>query len=161
MAKRLSPALLVLTAVVALTTAPTSAGVASTGTVVSYCSASGDVCYGVFNRSGKVFLQITTAARYFSRYTLCVRLLPPGPSAENAQRCGAFPLFRQSGSTWGSAVNLVKQFVGPASHPSAPRPGRYKVTWRQVCSRCTPREQRHSARGSALGPALFFRLPLS
>jgi hypothetical protein len=161
MSKQLSVALLALTAIVAFASAPTSAGVASTGTVATYCSASGDVCYGIFNRSGEVLLRITTAAHYFNRYTLCVRLLPPGPSAENAQRCGAFPLLRRSGSTWGSAVNFVKQFVGPASHPSAPRPGRYKVTWRQVCSRCTPREQHHSARGSALGPALFFRLPLS
>jgi hypothetical protein len=161
MSKQLSVALLAVTAIVALASAPTPASVASTGTLATYCSPSGDVCYGVFNRSGKVFLRITTAAHYFNRYTLCVRLLPPGPGADNAQRCGAFPLLRQSGSTWGSAVNFVKQFVGPASHPSTPRAGRYRVTWRQVCSQCTPREQRHSPRGSSLGPSLFFRLPLS
>jgi hypothetical protein len=58
--------------------------------VATHCSASGDVCYGVFNRAGRVYLRISTAARYFKRYTLCVRLLPPRPGPENALRCGSF-----------------------------------------------------------------------
>jgi hypothetical protein len=127
----------------------------------SYCSPSGDVCFGIFNRSGNVFLQISTAARYFRRYTVCVTRLPRGKSPEHAQRCGSFPLFRQSGSTWGSSVNFARQFVGPLSHPLVPLPGRYQVTWRQVCSQCTPKAQRHSAGGTPLGPSLHFRLPLS
>jgi hypothetical protein len=130
-------------------------------TIASYCSSSGDICFGIFNRGGKVFLQITTAARYFSRYTVCVTRLPRGKGAENAQRCGAFPLFRQSGSTWGSSVDFARQFVGPVSHPLVPLPGRYQVTWKQVCSHCTPKARRHSAGGTPLGPSLYFRLPLS
>ena len=130
-------------------------------TIASYCSPSGDVCFGIFKRSGNVVLQITTAARYFSRYTVCVTRLPRGKSPEHAQRCGSFPLFRQSGSTWGSSVNFARQFVGPLSHPLVPLPGRYQVTWRQVCSQCAPRAQRHSAGGTPLGPSLYFRLPLS
>jgi hypothetical protein len=128
-------------------------------TIASYCSSSGDICYGVFARRGGVFLRVTTAARYFNRYALCVTLLPRGPSAENARRCGAFPLLRQRGSTWGSSVDFARQFVGPAEHPFAPRPGRYEVSWRQVCSRCTPKARRHSGAGSPLGPSLHFRLP--
>jgi hypothetical protein len=124
--------------------------------ITSYCSPSGDVCYGSLVRRGRVVLQITTAARYFDRYTLCVTLLPRGPSAVNARRCGAFPLFPQRGSTWASSVDFAKQFVGPA----VPHPGRYEVSWRQVCSRCTPRASRHSGAGTPLGPALHFRLPL-
>ena len=146
-------------ALVILASAAT-ADAAATKRIASYSSPSGDVCYGAFNRSGKVFLQITTAAKYFSRYTLCVTLLPRGGGAEHARRCGAFPLFRQSGSTWGSSVNYAKQFIGPASHPLAPPHGRYQVTWRQVCSGCAPNVQRHSAAGPALGPSLYFRLPL-
>ena len=69
-------------------------------TIASYCSSSGDVCYGIFNRSGKVYLRITTAARYFKRYILCVRLLPAGTDATHARRCGWYPVFRQVGSTW-------------------------------------------------------------
>ncbi|MGZ8702771.1 MAG: hypothetical protein ACXWZY_10850 [Gaiellaceae bacterium] len=108
-------------------------------TIASYCSASGDVCYGIFNRSGKVFLEITTAARYFKRYTLCVRRLPPRSTPEYAQRCGSFPVTRQRGSTWGSRVNYARQY--PLTFA-----GTYRVTWKLA--------------GSALGPALRFRLPV-
>jgi len=105
-------------------------------TIASYCSPSGVVGYVIFNRGGKVPLQITTAAKYFNRYTLCVRRIRPAAP----QRCGSFPVFRQGGSTWGSRVNYARQF--PVKSP-----GRYRVTWKL---------------GSGpLGPALHFRLPLS
>ena len=109
-------------------------------TIASYCSSSGDVCYGIFNRSGKVYLRITTAARYFRRYNLCVRLLPRGSSAEHALRCGSFPVFRQSGPTWGSSVNYARQYPVTVA-------GRYRVTWKLGAT--------------ALGPPLQFRLPLA
>jgi hypothetical protein len=109
-------------------------------TIASYCSTSGDVCYGIFKRSGKVSLEITTAARYFNRYTLCVRRLPPRSTPAYAQRCGSFPVFRQSASTWGSRVNYARQY--PLTFA-----GTYRVTWKLA--------------GSALGPALRFRLPVS
>ena len=81
-------------------------------TIASYCSPSGDVCFGVLNRSGAVYLEISTAARYFSRYTLCVT--PP----TGRQRCGSFPLVGTS-----SSVKFARQFpvVGP---------GTYRVTWK-------------------------------
>lgn len=122
--------------VVALVVAvPVSIG-APAKALASYCSPSGDVCYGIFNRGGKVSLEITTAAKYFNRYTLCVRRTRPSAP----QRCGSFPVFRQGGSTWGSRVNYARQF--PVKSP-----GRYRVTWKL---------------GSGpLGPALQFRLPLS
>jgi hypothetical protein len=41
----------------------------------SYCSPSGDLCYGVVRRRGAIVLRIDTIERYFARYTLCVR--PP------------------------------------------------------------------------------------
>jgi hypothetical protein len=107
-------------------------------TIVSYCSSSGDVCYGIFNRSGKVYLRITTAARYFKRYNLCVRLLPIGSDGSHAKRCGSYPVFRQGGSTWGSSINYARQF--PITDP-----GRYRVAWKLG--------------SSALGPPLYFRLP--
>jgi hypothetical protein len=109
-------------------------------TIASYCSTSGDVCYGIFKRSGKVSLEISTAARYFNRYTLCVRRLPPRSTPAYAQRCGSFPVLRQSGSTWGSRVNYARQF--PLTFAAT-----YRVTWKLA--------------GSALGPALRFRLPVS
>jgi hypothetical protein len=124
------------TALTAVAAGPTAA---PTKTLSSYCSPSGDVCYGVFSRSGKITLRITTAARYFGRYTLCVRLLPPLSNAEHARRCGSYPVFRQAGSTWGSTIKYTRQF--PVN-----RPGRYRVTWKL---------------GSGpLGPPLSFRLPV-
>jgi hypothetical protein len=125
-----------------LATATPGAGETAAGpkTIASYCSPSGDVCYGIFKRSGKISLEITTAARYFSRYTLCVRRLPPRTAPDYAQRCGSFPVFRQSGSTWGSRVNYARQY--PLTFA-----GRYRVTWKLA--------------GSALGPSLRFRLPVS
>jgi hypothetical protein len=107
--------------------------------IASHCSPSGDVCYGIFSRSGKAYLRITTAARYFKRYTLCVRLLPAGGGAEHPLRCGSFPVFQQGGTTWGSSVNYARQY------PVTLR-GRYRVTWKLS--------------GGPLGPSLYFRVPL-
>ena len=106
--------------------------------VASYCSPSGDVCYGVFGRRRRVYLRITTAAGYFHRYTLCVQLLPAGSGgAEHARRCGSFPVFRGGAGTWFSRIDYARQF--PIT-----RPGRYRATWKA---------------GPRLGPSLTFRLP--
>jgi hypothetical protein len=136
--------LVALLLVAVLSTASTAAAarprVAGAKTIASFCSSSGDVCYGVFNASGKVTLRITTAARYFGRYTLCVRLLPPQSDAAHTRRCGSYPVFRQGGSTWGSTIRYARQFP-------VQRPGRYRVTWSLPSS-------------GPLGPPLYFRLPL-
>jgi hypothetical protein len=134
-------ALILVVLVGVASTAASAPGGVNERRIASYCSSSGDVCYGVFNRAGKVYLRITTAARYFKRYTLCVRLLPAGAAggAEHALRCGLFPVFRQGGGTWGSSVNYARQY--PVT-----RAGRYRVSWKLGA---TP-----------LGPPLSFRLPL-
>ena len=142
----MSPTRLAATALAALplvlATATPGAGetAARPKTIASYCSTSGDVCYGIFKRTGKISLEITTAARYFNRYSLCVRRLPPRRTPAYSQRCGSFPVFRQSGSTWGSRVNYARQY--PLTFA-----GTYSVTWKLA--------------GSALGPSLRFRLPVS
>jgi hypothetical protein len=139
----LRPAAIALALVtVVLATAAAGAGQTSARPkpIASYCSTSGDVCYGIFKRSGKLFLEITTAARYFNRYILCVRRLPPRSTPAYAQRCRSFPVVRQGGSTWGSRVNYARQY--PLHFAST-----YRATWRLA--------------GSALGPALKFRLPVS
>jgi hypothetical protein len=98
--------------------------------LATYCSSSGDVCYGAFKRSGVVRLQITTAARYFPRYTLCVTR-PTG-----ARRCGSFPIFRGAAGTSYGSVKL--------STFGATGPGVYRATWR--------------IGSGPLGPTLRFRL---
>lgn len=101
--------------------------------LASYCSPSGDLCFGVIDRTGAVYLELSTFARYFGRYRLCVR--SPGAAAE---RCGSYPI-RHRGRLWGSSIKFARQFpnVGP---------GIYRVTWRLGADR--------------LGPTLRFRLPL-
>ena len=95
----------------------------------SYCSPSGDLCYGIARRGDTVVLRIDTIERYFTRYALCVR----SPRGRNV--CGSFPVFR-SGRTWSSKVRWQRQF------PDAGR-GRYTVSWRLG--------------GRPLGPTLAFR----
>ncbi len=132
--------LLALSALLAVSLA-TASPTARSKTIASYCSPSGDVCYGILKRNGHISLEITTAALYFKRYTLCVRRIrPAGTGAEFAQRCGPFPLFRQSGSTWGSRVNYQRNYP-------LKLPGVYRVTWKRGATQ--------------LGPALRFRLPLA
>jgi hypothetical protein len=132
--------LLALVGALAATTAGAAPNRPATNsrTIASYCSPSGDVCFGVFSRRHKIYLRISTAAHYFGRYNLCVRLLPPSSGAAHALRCGSFPVFRQGGSTWGSTVNYARQYPVKVS-------GRYRVTWGQG--------------GTRLGPPLYFRLP--
>jgi hypothetical protein len=126
---------LLLGLLVALVAAP-GAPAATVRTLVAYCSPSGDVCYGVVDRGGDIRLELTTAARYFGRYTLCVK--PLGGGAAGLRRCGSFPVFRAGGGTWASSVRLRRQF--PASQG-----GVYRVTW--------------SLGTQPLGPTLRVRLP--
>jgi hypothetical protein len=108
-----------------------------TKTIASYCSPSGDVCLGVMNRSGAVYLDLSTVAHYFDRYRLCARA--PGGGSAGSLRCASFPVVRR-GSEWGSSVKYAGHFpvVGP---------GTYRVTWKLGAH--------------PLGPSLRFRLPLA
>jgi hypothetical protein len=100
--------------------------------IATYCSPSGDVCYGILNSGRYIVFQLTLAARYFGRYRICVR--PP----RGATLCKSFPV-RRVGSTYGGGVRWQRQFPNRGT-------GTYRVTWRQGTS--------------ALGPTLRFRLPL-
>ena len=98
----------------------------------SYCSPSGDVCYGIAHAGGAYSLKLTLAAKYFSRYGIFVRRLG------KAKTCRVFPV-RKTGANWGGKAYWSQYF---------PRvPGRYRVTWLQGASR--------------LGPPLDFTLPLT
>ena len=97
----------------------------------SYCSESGDVCYGIFKAGAAYNLRLTLAAKYFSRYRICVR--PLGRAAT----CKSFPVKNPGGAQWGGTVSWERNF------PHAP--GRYRVTWRRGTNR--------------LGPPLNFTLP--
>ena len=102
---------------------------AVTKPVARYCSATGDVCYAVVRKSGAVYLELTTYARYFLRYRLCVK--PP----RGATTCRSFPM-RRRGQFYTSSVLWHKNYPGRGH-------GRHVVSWKL--------EQ-------PLGPTLAFRL---
>ncbi|MFN2470813.1 MAG: hypothetical protein ABR583_07440 [Gaiellaceae bacterium] len=96
-------------------TAAAPGGVPAATRLASYCSPSGDVCYGVFRVQGAVFLKIDIAAPYFSRYRLCVR----DPSGEQA--CRTFSIRARRGSI-GSSVRWHTNFPRRGS-------GGYAARW--------------------------------
>jgi hypothetical protein len=93
-----------------------------------YCSKTGDVCYGVVKNTSPTRLQITTAAKYFARYRLCI-------SANGRRECHRFRMHKGAAGTYHSTVNLGKhyQYLGP---------GQYKAAW--------------YAGGNKLGPSVTF-----
>jgi hypothetical protein len=99
--------------------------------VKSYCSPSGDVCYGIFKTGSVYSFRLTLAAKYFSRYRACVR-----PLGEQAT-CKSFPV-KKTGANWGGTVVWQRNY--PVRGPRG-----YRVTWRQGTRR--------------LGPPLTFYLP--
>jgi hypothetical protein len=115
----------------ALAASATAAPEQTSPRIANYCSPSGDVCYGIFDDRRFIRFNLGLAARYFSRYRICVR--PP----RGATTCKSFPV-RQMGSVYGSVVRWQRQFPNRGN-------GRYRVTWRQGTR--------------ALGPSLSFRLP--
>jgi hypothetical protein len=106
--------------IAAVVAAPSAAAAPAPTRLASYCSPTGDLCFGAFRSAGVVRLQITTAARYFTRYRLCLRA--PGTGGAGLQRCGSFPLFR---GARGSGYGSVKLSIFPKTGP-----GVYRATWR-------------------------------
>ena|SRR5918992_1279766 len=90
----------------------------------TYCSPSGDVCYGITNKRGVVRLHLGLAARYFTRYRICVR------APRGATTCRGFPV-KGSRPQYGGTVRWDRNF--PARGP-----GRYRVTWHQGRHRMGP-----------------------
>jgi hypothetical protein len=99
--------------------------------VKSFCSPSGDVCYGIFRAGSTYSFRLTLAKKYFSRYRVCVR--PLGQQV----RCKSFPV-KKTGASWGGTVVWQRNY--PVRGPRG-----YRVTWRQGTTR--------------LGPPLTFYLP--
>ena len=120
---RMKRTLLIVAAAVAATALIPATASART----KYCSSSGDVCYRVIKGS-PYKLQITTAAKYFSRYRLCIR-------SNSGRECHRFRMRRAAGGTYASTIVLENHF-------SYLGRGLYKATW--------------YAGGNRLGPSLTF-----
>jgi hypothetical protein len=82
----------------------------------SYCSPSGDICYGAFGKGATVRLRISLFAHYFTRYRLCVT--GPGHKTD----CRFFNVQPTSGGHYVSAVRWAKHFPFRG-------PGLYHARW--------------------------------
>jgi hypothetical protein len=96
----------------------------------SYCSSSGDVCYGVVPGSSPVKLRIVLQAKYFERYKLCIK----GPNGR--KDCARFRIKRLQHGQYGSTVK-----VGGKKFPFEGK-GTYHA--------------RYTVNGHLLGPAITY-----
>ncbi len=97
----------------------------------SFCSESGDVCYGVVRGERPLTLSLTLAARSVTSSELCVS--PP----RGARQCERFRVRRGGQGVYGSQVRWRRQFRHHGS-------GTSRARW--------------SGPDGALGPAVSFRL---
>lgn len=82
----------------------------------SHCSESGDVCQSVRRAGGVRKVKITLAAKYFSRYKLCVK------APDGSRTCKRFRIQKQ-GEQFGDSVRWRKHFPNGGK-------GAYSVTWK-------------------------------
>jgi hypothetical protein len=81
------------------------------------CSESGDVCLSATKVDGVRKLRIGLAAKYFSKYKLCVE------APDGSKVCKVFEI-EDSGAGYGDSVRWARQFPPKG-------PGAYTVRWRQ------------------------------
>jgi hypothetical protein len=101
---------------------PASASARST-----YCSKSGDVCYQA--KGSPIKLKIRTAAKYFSKYRLCIT------NPHGVRECHRFRVHRTKSGQYSSTISWPKHYEYGGK-------GAYKARW--------------YAGGNALGPAVSF-----
>jgi hypothetical protein len=70
----------------------------------SWCSESGDTCYGTFKRDGKRYVSVTYAARYKTKERLCVKA--PGGQRD----CVTRRLKQGAGDTWALTLRWSTSF---------------------------------------------------
>jgi hypothetical protein len=117
-------------AVLALAASAAAASPGRAAAASTYCSSSGDVCYGVVGSAPPVRLGITLAAQYFTSFELCVT----GPDAK--RDCRGFRVQRAAHGLYGRIVRWSRYFPNRGH-------GTYRARW--------------SSGGSALGPSIAFR----
>jgi hypothetical protein len=117
--------LLVVGACTAALALPATASARST-----YCSPSGDVCYGALKSGKTVKLNITLQARYFTRYRLCVT--PP----KGKRTCISANVMKAKNGTYASTISWASKFPNRGQ-------GTYTARW--------------YTGSSSLGPAVTFK----
>src|SRR4051812_8435454 len=80
----------------------------------TYCSKSGDVCYQA--KGSPIKLRITTAAKYFSKYRLCIT------NPHGVRECHRFRVHRTKSGQYNSTISWPKHFEYGGK-------GAYKARW--------------------------------
>jgi hypothetical protein len=119
----LRTSMLAAAVLLAVTAAPAAAR-------TSYCSGSGDVCYGARGKGTATQLRITLMAHYFTRFQLCVTAATGG-----APDCKRFRVRSAARGLYDSKVRW-------AAHFPFHGPGKYHASW--------------LSGGFALGPSVTF-----
>lgn len=83
----------------------------------SYCSPTGDICYGAFGTGTSVQLRITLAAGFFTKYRLCVK------SPDRKTDCRRLRLHRVAHGFFDSRVRWKRHFPYRGH-------GIYRASWR-------------------------------
>lgn len=83
----------------------------------SYCSPTGDICQSTTKVNGVRMLKVSLAAKFFTRYRLCVT--PP----HDPSTCKIFRVHEAAGGVFRSSVKWANQFPNGG-------PGAYDVAWR-------------------------------
>lgn len=86
----------------------------------TYCSPTGDICQSTTNVHGIRTLRISLAARYFTKYRLCVT------APNDTTVCKTFRVHKH-GPIWSSSIKWAAQFP-PSGH------GKYEVMWKSMPS---------------------------
>ena len=92
----------------------------------TYCSPSGDLCYGAIGTGAKVNLRLTLMAGYFTRYRLCVT------APDGKRDCRRFRLHRIEHGMYDSKIRWARHFPNRG-------PGRYHARWRYAGGTLGPR----------------------
>jgi hypothetical protein len=114
--------LLVPLAALAVALGPAPAASART----TYCSPSGDLCYGAFDMGAKVNLRITLMAGYFKRYRLCVT------APDGTRRCHGFRMHRIEHGMYDSTIRWSRHFPNRGA-------GTYHARWSYAGGNLGPR----------------------
>ncbi|HTG46173.1 MAG TPA: hypothetical protein VK646_00780 [Actinomycetota bacterium] len=82
----------------------------------TYCSVTGDICQSTARVHGVRMLRVSLAAKFFSRYTLCVT------APDRTTTCRNFKI-HSTGITFGSSIVWKNHFPRKG-------PGAYTVVWK-------------------------------
>ena len=94
---------------------PVGAGAATTTTLDSHCSPTGDYCIAIERKQGEIYASLRTFS-FRGQYKLCLK------APLNDRECGWWKLHKRPHGIYAGKVSLRKRYFTTG-------PGRYTVSW--------------------------------